>query len=305
MLTVGLQTLDLLVSPVADGVLSRELTTLDTAQLMLGGDALNQAVVLSQLGARVALMSAVGRDRLGQVLLDQLKQYPLTALEHPVDAPTCISVVLVDEQHERHFLFQPGQNNRLAYEHLDESAVADASIVSVGGVMALPALDGEGTVRLLSLARRSGARTAMDLRIGDEHSDRDALREAIRLTDFLLPSEKEATWLTGETEPAAMAAALREMGAANCVIKLGGDGCYLSAGGVETHIPSFPCRCIDTTGAGDTFVGAFLYGVSRGWDLPACARFANAAGSIAVEHPGANQAITSLQQVLDRVEGRG
>ena len=49
------------------------------------------------------------------------------------------------------------------------------------------------------------------------------------------------------------------MGAANCVIKLGAQGCYVSADGIEAHIPSFPCRCVDTTGAGDIFGGSAVW----------------------------------------------
>ena len=94
------------------------------------------------------------------------------------------------------------------------------------------------------------------------------------------------------------------MGAANCVIKLGAQGRYVSADGIEAHIPSFPCRCVDTTGAGDTFVGSFLYAKSQGWDTLASARFACAAGSVAVEHVGANTAIRSKDQVLARMNGQ-
>lgn len=101
-----------------------------------------------------------------------------------------------------------------------------------------------------------------------------------------------------------MAQALHKMGAANCVIKLGALGCYVSADGIEAHIPAFPCRCVDTTGAGDTFVGSFLYAKPQGWDTLASARFACAAGSVAVEHVGANTAIRSKDQVLARMNGQ-
>ena len=74
--------------------------------------------------------------------------------------------------------------------------------------------------------------------------------------------------------------------------------------GLRAAIPAWPdARCVDTTGAGDTFVGAFLYARTRGWDIHTCARFANAAGSIAVEHTGANAAIHSADQVLERMRG--
>lgn len=130
--------------PGMDGhILDREMTLLDHAELTLGGDALNQAIVLSQLGARTALMGAAGVDRLGDVLLQQLSRYPLSVFDRRIDVPTAICVVLIDEAHERHFLFQPGQNLALRYEDLDEAVIRDSAFVSVGGAMALPELDGE------------------------------------------------------------------------------------------------------------------------------------------------------------------
>ena len=205
-LTIGLQVIDLMIPGMDGHILDREMTLLDHAELTLGGDALNQAIVLSQLGARTALMGAAGVDRLGDVLLQQLSRYPLSVFDRRIDVPTAICVVLIDEAHERHFLFQPGQNLALRYEDLDEAVIRDSA--------------------------------------------------------------------------------------------------FVSADGIEAHIPAFPCRCVDTTGAGDTFVGSFLYAKSQGWDTLASARFACAAGSVAVEHVGANTAIRSKDQVLARINGQ-
>lgn len=296
-LTIGLQVIDLMIPGMDGHILDREMTLLDHAELTLGGDALNQAIVLSQLGARTALMGAAGVDRLGDVLLQQLSRYPLSVFDRRIDVPTAICVVLIDEAHERHFFFQPGQNLALRYEDLDEAVIRDSAFVSVGGAMALPELDGEGLLKLFTLAHASGARTALDMRVSEREYDHALLEACFRKTDYFLPSEREAVWLTGETgSPEKMAQALHKMGAANCVIKLGAQGCYVSADGIETHIPSFPCRCVDTTGAGDTFVGSFLYAKSQGWDTLASAKFACAAGSVAVEHVGANTAIRSKDQ---------
>lgn len=196
-------------------------------------------------------MGAAGVDRLGDVLLQQLSRYPLSVFDRRIDVPTAICVVLIDEAHERHFLFQPGQNLALRYEDLDEAVIRDSAFVSVGGAMALPELDGEGLLKLFTLAHASGARTALDMRVSEREYDHALLEACFRKTDYFLPSEREAVWLTGETgSPEKMAQALHKMGAANCVIKLGAQGCYVSADGIEAHIPAFPCRCVDTTGRG-------------------------------------------------------
>lgn len=264
-LTIGLQVIDLMIPGMDGHILAREMTLLDHAELTLGGDALNQAIVLSQLGARTALMGAADVDRLGDVLLQQLSRYPLSVFDRRIDVPTAICVVLIDEAHERHFLFQPGQTLALRYEDLDEAVIRDSAFVSVGGAMALPELDGEGLLKLFTLAHASGARTALDMRVSEREYDHALLEACFRKTDYFLPSEREAVWLTGETgSPEKMAQALHKMGAANCVIKLG----------------------------------------AQGWDTLASAKFACAAGSVAVEHVGANTAIRSKDQVLARMNGQ-
>lgn len=302
---IGLQCIDIVAATVTPGVLERECTLVDSARLMLGGDALNQAVTMASLGAKVALMGVVGNDQLGDVLLEQLARYgTLDVLDARCDVNTAISMVLVDAQTERHFVYQPESNNALSYAHVNEDAVKNAAFLSVGGGLSLPGLDGEGLLKLMKLARDAGARTALDIRIPDADYDRKVLSRTFALTDYLLPSEQEVRAITGEGEnPAVMVEKLHHLGATNVVVKLGGKGCYVAADGFEGLVPACPCHCVDTTGAGDNFVGAFLYAKTRGWDIEKCARFANAAGSIAVEHPGANGAIRSAEQVVARMNG--
>ena len=192
-------------------------------------------------------MGAAGVDRLGDVLLQQLSRYPLSVFDRRIDVPTAICVVLIDEAHERHFLFQPGQNLALRYEDLDEAVIRDSAFVSVGGAMALPELDGEGLLKLFTLAHASGARTALDMRVSEREYDHALLEACFRKTDYFLLSEREAVWLTGETgSPEKMAQALHKMGAANCVIKLG-PVCKVTglgyAGERQIRLRGRVCRC--------------------------------------------------------------
>ena len=301
-LSLGIQCIDIVVRPAAAGVFDRELTMSEGTQMMLGGDALNQAVTLAKLGAKTAFMGVVGNDTLGSVLENQLREYPMTVLNTHADVKTAVDIVLIDRDGERHFIYQPDSNLYLDFDHIDPEPVKEAKILSIGSCLSLPGLDHGDMIRLLDLAHSAGTQTAMDFSLTNVEPDGEILREILRRTDYALPSELEAEALTGESKsPEKMVKGLREMGAGNCIIKLGSKGCYVAADGYEGLVPAFPSRCIDTTGAGDTFVGAFLYAKTRGWDIHRSALFANAAGSIAVEHTGANAAITSAQQVLERM----
>lgn len=302
-LCVGLQCIDLLITPVDRCMLDRETTTVDAVQMLTGGDALNQAVTASLLGAKTGLIGTVGHDSLGKALLNRVTEQGIEEIPVYIDGSTAVSVVLIEENGERHFVIPHGQFSRLTMDEIDEDAVRGAGIVSIGSGMALPGLDGEGVCRLFDIAHASGALAVMDFKNNRGVEDMDAIWESVRAADWILPSEKEACELLGQRpeRPEDIAAALRARGARNVVVKLGGQGCYLSGGGQEMYIPAHRCRVVDTVGAGDTFAGAFLYALSKKWDAETCARFANAAGSIAVEQAGANGAVRSEKQVFERM----
>jgi len=298
-----MQVIDLLISGADERVFTTETTSVDNIQMLMGGDALNQAVTLSMLGGKTGLMGVVGNDRLGDVLLSQLANYPLTVIDKKIESKTGFSVVLCKPDGQRHFILQHGHNLDFCYDHIDEQAVREAKIVSVGSAMALKSFDGEGTIRLLDLARSAGTISAMDIKINRSEYDMPPILESFRHVDYLLPSEADVKTLTGEGEdPVKMAQALHDMGVKNVVIKLGEKGCYISADGVEKLVDAYSAKCVDTTGAGDAFTGAFLHAKAKGWDVETCARFANAAGSVSVEVPGACGAIRSEAQVLERMK---
>lgn len=301
-LAVGMQVIDLLISGADERLFDTETTNAENIQLLMGGDALNQAVTLSMLGAKTGLMSVVGNDRLGEVLLSQLANYPLTVIAPKIESKTGISVVLCKPDGQRHFVLQTGHNEHFSYEHIDEQAVRDAKIVSVGSCMALKSFDGEDTIRLLDFARSVGTISAMDIKKNRADYDMPPILESLRHVDYLLPSEADVQTLTGvDDSPEKMVQALHDMGVKNVVLKLGDKGCYVSADGLNKAIAAYSSRCVDTTGAGDAFTGAFLHAKAKGWDVETCARFANAAGSISVEYPGACGAIRSEKQVLERM----
>ena len=122
--------------------------------------------------------------------------------------------------------------------------------------------------------------------------------------DYLLPNQEEAALLTGESDPETAAARFLEAGLGTyaagrhlpaggpagsgaVVIKLGADGCLICTRSRTIHVPGFLARTVDTTGAGDTFVAAFLSRILAGDDLADAGRFANRLAARSTEHMGA------------------
>ena len=193
---VGLQVVDLIVSKVNSDILLRDLTTVESVRMMLGGDALNQAIVLSQIGGRTGIMGVVGNDSLGDMIVSGLERQGINVFTKRENINTAVSIVLVEENGDRHFVYQPSSNEVLSYRHIDEDAVRASRVLSIGGSMGLTGLDREDTLKLLKLARQSDTITAVDFKIARASYDMELIRQEIGLCDYVLPSELEARYGT-------------------------------------------------------------------------------------------------------------
>ena len=107
------------------------------------------------------------------------------------------------------------------------------------------------------------------------------IQPALAHTDFIFPNREEGRQLTGESEPAAIAGRLRELGVKTVIVKLGAEGCYVESSEGSFTSPGFAVQSVDTTGAGDCFAAGFLAAICRGQSLPLAARHANATGALA------------------------
>ena len=95
------------------------------------------------------------------------------------------------------------------------------------------------------------------------HAHRDAFMDVLKQTDLLFCNREEAAAVTGAEGAEAAFARLKGM-VPSAVVTDGPDGAFLRHAGVEAHVPAFPCRPVDLTGAGDMLAGAFLYGITHG-----------------------------------------
>ena len=116
-----------------------------------------------------------------------------------------------------------------------------------------------------------------------------------------IPSLEEAVMLSGKEEPEAIADVFLAMGVKIAVIKLGKQGCFIKDLNGEKHwIPTYSkIKAVDTTGAGDSFVAGFLTGLTKGWSLYECGKFANAVGTHCVMATGASTGIKSFEETVE------
>ena len=149
---------------------------------------------------------------------------------------------------------------------------------------------------LLRRARARGLTTSLDTQWDSQGKWMADSGAVPALVDVLFANEDEARMLTGATDPAEVAAVLREHGASTIVLKLGAQGCAVFSERDEFQVPAFPVTVVDTTGAGDCFAGAWLAAMCRGLAPREAARLANAVGAQVVETLGAVDGVTGWEE---------
>jgi ribokinase len=262
-----------------------------------GGKGGNQAVAAARLGAQVAMIGCVGDDANGERLRAGLlaEGIDCDALGTSSTAPTGVALIVVDDASQNAIVIVAGSNGEVTPDTLARhEAVFAAARVVVCQLETPP----EAVHAALATARRLGAITILN-----PAPATGPLPEAwLPLVDYLVPNELEAAALTGlpvttPDEAAHAAQALRDAGARNVLITLGAQGvCALLADTPHAprHWPAPQVHAIDTTAAGDTFVGALAAQLAAGVTPDTAIPFALRAASISVTREGAQPSIPTL-----------
>lgn len=298
----GLALVNFPLHPVDETVFQNDVNMVSPIQLLPGGDAANQAIVISNLGGRVSLASVIGKDGFGDILLKMLKDAgkELDVSHVAVDekGSTGVAAMLIRPDGQRNFCINRGSLLKFGLPHIDMGLLEQTRIVSIGGLMSLPGFDGEGTETFFKKAKEAGAITVADTKKDLWGLGLKGVAGTLAYTDYFFPSLEEAQDISGESTVEKMAEVFLSCGAGHVGIKLGSKGCYFKDGKQEFYLPAYPCNAIDTTGAGDNFMSGFITGLLQGWDEKKCCKFAGAAGAICASVVGPNSAVTSMEQVM-------
>lgn len=302
---IGSVTTDIILSPVdvlpAPGVLQR----VSHSSVHVGGCASNAANDLARLGVPVRLCCKVGTDSFGDFVTETCKKtgVDVSGVIREGSVSTTTSVVCVNSQGERSFLYNPGSTSALLAEEA-ENFLDGCDIIFVGGAMLLTAFDGAPCGRLFEKARQAGKFTVMDTAWDFEDKWLPKIRDALPGLDLFMPSYDEAVKLSGETGLDRMADFFFDCGVKQVIIKTGKDGAYFAPAREERFsLPTYrSIKPVDTTGAGDSFCAGFLCGLAQGWDFERSGRFANAVGTHCIQAVGASDGIPPMADVLKFME---
>ncbi len=289
---LGASTVDLL--SLVDHFPAREEVQRAEAMAIEGGGPVATAIVtLARLGARVAMIDLLGDDWRGDLIRAEFRREGVS-LEHlrlAEGVTSSTSSILVRQgDGARSIVYYPGSAPDLAPADLSQEVIASARLLHLNGRHQAACL------QACRYARQSGVQVSFD---GGAHRYRPALRDLVPLTDICIVAREFAEKYTGQTDLARAAELLLAEGPELVAITDGTRGSWVyPRNGTSFHQPAYLLpEVVDTTGCGDSYHGAFLFGLLRDWGLRQTAAFASAVAALNTQQLGGRGGLPGLKQV--------
>jgi ribokinase len=263
---------------------------------VFGGKGANQAVAAKRLGGSVRFITKMGNDHYGKTYRNYLVESGFARKDILQDKkhPTGVAVIEVNPKGENRIIVSPGANGCLT---LKDVARLEQPWKEVGVFVTQLEIPLPTVHKSLRMAKDRGVITLLN--------PSPALRlppGLLSLVDFLVPNEWEAQTLTrmelkGAQALSKVATKLLAMGTRNVVITLGAKGLFYKNKDTELRMPAFKVKAVDSTSAGDAFMGGLACGLSEDMPIDAALRFANGAGALATTKLGAQPSLPTRAEV--------
>ncbi|SDP78469.1 ribokinase [Lentzea jiangxiensis] len=248
-----------------------------------GGKGANTAVAAARVGARVALVGALGDDGYGSLLRESLESSGVgTALVKTSPRPTGIAYITVTPDGENSIVVSPGANSDVAPSDVDALALGGVRVLTCSLEVPL-----ETVVHAIDVASRAGVRTVLNL-----SPVADLPAETLEQLTVLIVNEHEAAQLAADWN------GLLALGPAFAIVTLGSRGAAVVARDGVVEVPSIEiAEVVDTTGAGDAFAGALSARLAEGDDVVRAARYAAKVAALSVTKAGAQPSYPTAAEV--------
>jgi len=262
-----------------------------------GGVTANYLVALARLEGRCGFIGAVGDDSYGDLLIDDfLKENIDTSyIVRKRNRKTPVNFIFVTKGEKTIIQSPHMQTTKLDIEELQESSIANSKLLHT------TIIHQELTEKALEIAKNHEVKVSIDLESQIASRGWDKLKEILLKADVLLPNKEGVKFITNSNTPQKAAKILVKKGVPVVIITLGKKGALLTTNNYQKSIPAYHIEnLVDTTGAGDTFNGAFSFAYwIKEWDLEKSCRFANAAASLKIQKLGARTGMPNNQEIYD------
>lgn len=269
-----------------------------------GGPA-NIIIAAQRVGCNILPVGAVGDDYYGRFLLDAYAKEGIDISRmtvHP-GLETRKVIVLVDQRgHHAYISMLDGDFD--CPEDLSD-LLAEARSLCVSGYMLLDKTAGSKILELIHQARLDGKAIFFDPGPLISQIRADWIERVLSDSSAVILNDEEAELLSGLCGVEACAQAIAKRTQGWVVVKAGSKGCYIEINGVGTWYPGFSVSMVDTTGAGDTFLGAFIHAFLSDWDQETVALFCNAMGAAMVAKQGSGSQAPSFEELIAVLEAGG
>jgi len=263
---------------------------------VFGGKGANQAIASKRLGGKTVFITKLGDDHYGQTYRWYLINSGLDkkCILKDKELPTGIALIELNPKGENRIIVSPGANGSLSENDLKRLGSIWKGIHVFVTQLEIPL----PTVQTgLKIAKDHGALTLLNPSPPTPLSP-----NLLSLVDFLVPNEWEAQYLTGldmkkDQDVQRMADELLKMGTKNVVITLGPKGLFFKNRIEEIWMEAFRVKVVDTTAAGDAFMGALACGLAENKPIREVLRFANGVGALATTKMGAQPSLPSRKEV--------
>ena len=272
----------------------------------LGGDTSNCAISAARQGVKVAYLSAVGDDQFGKIAIDTWLTEGIDVSQVFVDPNSPTGIYFIDPAPEgRNFTYYRAGSaaSRMSSISSSQTILSRTAILHLSAItQAISIAPNEPSFEAIDIVKKSGGRVSYDtnlrLNLWGLEEARRVINKTLTQADILLPSLDEAQILTGLDNKEDILNFYLQFEPEILALKCGSEGAIVIFEGRKEYIPALNVNAIDTSGAGDTFAGAFLAQIIQGESPFEAARFAVVASGISVQGYGAMAPIPNRKQVL-------
>ncbi len=255
-----------------------------------GGPVPTALCVLAKFGVSTAFLGKCGQDHEGKLIKDELARFGVNikGLILDADSRTPRAFVIVDgETGKRTVILDRTESSVMAPDELNIGLIQKAKFLLIDG------REPDSSKTAAILVKKAGGEVILDA-----GSQRKNIGDLLSHVDHLVASNRFSMEFTQELDPGKAALNLAHMGFKSVVITSGHKGCVAAtADGELFQHEAFKVDVVDTTGAGDVFHGAYIYGLTNGWEIPQILKFASAAAALKCTRLGGRRGIPDLEEV--------
>jgi sugar/nucleoside kinase (ribokinase family) len=299
--STGFYTFDALCWPFSEVPQGGGTVFVEDFALAVSGAAGTAVIAAAKMGLSCLAVGGVGEDLMGDWVLRRVAGFgvDVSGLQRIPGGRTSSSIVTTRADGSRPALHLRGATRDFTVDAALMEKVTDATVVHLGGVGLMDAMDGAPNADLMRRAKAKGAITTVDVFAGSP-ADLPDVDAVLPFTDYFIPSDEEARALSGLAAIDDVAGFFLDRGVGCCVLTMGAEGAYYRhADGTRFRVPAFAVDVRCTCGCGDAFNAGFATALVKGMDPETAVRFGQATSALNATGLGSQAGVTSFEHTLD------